>query len=513
MNGAESLVRTLVRAGVDVCFANPGTSEMHFVAALDRVPEMRGVLCLFEGVATGMADGFGRMAERPAATLLHLGTGLANGCANLHNARKAYTPIVNIVGDHTRAHLQYPSAFVSDVAAIARPFSDWVRVAESSLTLSVDAALAVAAARSPPGQIATLIVPADTAWNPAETVAEPVEPSAAVPVDAQTLERIAGILESGRKVGLLLRGPALSLRALKAAARIAAHTGARLLCERLTTRTARGAGRVRLEQIPYRAEEAAEFLRNLDALIAVCSQPPVSTFAYPGKPSWLLSPNTTLAYLAHPHEDGVAALEALANRIGALRDAAPMAAEERPSLPRGALDQFTIGASVARHLPEGAIISDESVSNSAGSYLATRGAAPHDWLTNTGGAIGQGLPAAAGAAVACPDRKVVCLLADGGAMYTLQALWTLARERLDVTVVLFANRSYAILQMELARVGATGEHRARTLLELDRPDPRWTRLAEGMGVEASRAESTEQFDAQFAEAMRTRGPRLIEAVL
>jgi acetolactate synthase-1/2/3 large subunit len=513
MNGAESLVRTLVRSGVDVCFANPGTSEMHFVAALDRVPEMRGVLCLFEGVATGMADGYGRMAERPAATLLHLGTGLANGCANLHNARKGWTPIVNLVGDHTRAHLQYPSAFVCDVAAAAEPFSDWVRVAESALTLSVDAALAVAAARSPPGRIATLIVPADTAWNPAERIAEPIAPLAAARVGAETLERVAGLVSSGRKTALLLRGAALTERALKAAGRIAARTGARLLCERLTTRVPRGAGRIRLEQIPYRAEEAAEFLRGLDALVSVCSQPPVATFAYPGKPSWLLAANTTLAYLAHPHEDGVTALEELAERLRAPRELPAIPADERPAMPRGALDQFTIGASVARHLPEGAIISDESVSNSAGSYLATRGAAPHDFLTNTGGAIGQGLPAAAGAAVACPQRKVLCLLADGGAMYTLQALWTLAREKLDVTVVLFANRSYAILQMELARVGATSEHRARSLLALDQPDPSWTRLAEGMGVEASRSENAEEFDDQLADAMRRRGPRLIEAVL
>src|SRR5579862_84696 len=513
MNGAESLVRTLVRSGVDVCFANPGTSEMHFVAALDRVPEMRGVLCLFEGVATGMADGYGRMADRPAATLLHLGTWLANGCANLHNARIAHTPIVNIVGDHTRAHLQYPSAFVSDVAAIARPFSDWVRVAESASTLAVDAALAVCAARTSPGQIATLIVPADTAWDPAERVAEPLAPPPAAPVGSETLERVTGILKSGRNAGLLLRGAALRQDALNAAGRIAAATGARLLCERLTTRTPRGAGRVRLEQIPYRAEEAAEFLRTLDVLIAVCSPPPVSTFAYPGKPSWLLSPSTTLAYLAYPHEDGAGALEALAERVAAGGKLPTYPTDERPGLPRGVLNQFTIGASVARHLPEGAIISDESVSNSAGSYLATRGAVPHDWLTNTGGAIGQGLPAAAGAAVACPDRKVVCLLADGGAMYTLQTLWTLARENLDVTVVLFANRAYAILQMELARVGATGERRAETLLKLDRPDPSWVSLAEGMGVEASRAETAEQFDAQFAAAIQARGPRLIEAVL
>lgn len=513
MNGAESLVRTLVRAGVDVCFANPGTSEMHFVAALDQAPEMRPVLCLFEGVATGMADGFARMAERPAVTLLHLGTGLANGLANLHNARKATSPIVNIVGDHTLAHAQYPSAFLSDVAAIARPLSDWVRTAESALTLASEAALAVAAAQAPPGRIATLIVPADAAWNEAQGPAMPLPRASAAAVSDATLERVAAVLASGKKTAILLRGQALTESGLCAAGRIAARTGARLLCERLTPRVRRGAGRVRLEQIPYRVEQALEFLARFDALVLVCSQPPVSTFAYPGKPSWLIPEQASLIYLAHLHEDGSGALEALAERLHSPREPAGVAAREMPDPPRGVLDQFAIGRSVARYLPEGAIISDESVTNSAGPYLATETAPRHDYLVNTGGAIGQGLPVAAGAAAAAAGRKVVCLLADGAAMYTLQTLWTLAREHLDVTTVVFANRSYAMLQMELARVGASENRRASSLLQLDGPELSWQRMAEGMGVEGSRAETAEQFDAQFADAMSQRGPRLIEARL
>ncbi|HTT03052.1 MAG TPA: acetolactate synthase large subunit [Steroidobacteraceae bacterium] len=513
MNGAESLVRTLVQSGVSVCFANPGTSEMHFVAALDKAPGMRAVLGLFEGVVTGMADGYGRLAGRPAATLLHLGTGLANGLANLHNARRAATPVVNIVGDHTRAHLQFNSPFISDVAAIARPFSDWVHTAESSLTLAADGARAVTAAQGPPGRIATLVVPADAAWNDAEAPATAPPRAAPRPVPESTIERIATQLGSTRHSALLLRGDAATARGVSAAGRIAARTGARLLSERLTPRLQRGAGRVRIEQIPYRVEDALESLRALELLILVSSSPPVSTFAYPGKPSWYLPAGCSLAQLAQPEEDAEQALEALAARLKSPDMPAGLVRLELPDLPRGALDQFTLGACIARHLPEGAILVDEGVTNSPGTFRATETAAPHDYFSNSGGALGQGLPLAAGAAVGAPERKVVCLQADGGAMYSVQSLWTLAREQLDVTVVIISNRAYAILQMELARVGATMGANARALLDLATPELSWTRLAQGMGVEASRADTAEQFDAQFSDAVRRRGPRLIEAMI
>jgi len=513
MNGAESLVRTLVQSGVSVCFANPGTSEMHFVAALDKASGMRAVLGLFEGVVTGMADGYGRVARRPAVTLLHLGTGLANGLANLHNARRAGTPVVNVVGDHTRAHQQFNSPFISDVAAIARPFSDWVHAAESALTLAAEGARAVMAAQGPPGQIATLVVPADAAWNEAEAPVTAAPRAAPHPVPDATIERVASLLASTRQAALLLRADAASARGASAAGRIAARTGVRLLSERLTPRLQRGAGRVRIEQIPYRVEDALEFLRSLELLVLVSSSPPVSTFAYPGKPSWYLPPGCSLAQLAQPHEDAEQALEALATRLDAPAVPAGVVRLELPDLPRGVLDQFTLGACIARHLPEGAILVDEGVTNSPGTFRATETAAPHDYFSNSGGALGQGLPVAAGAAVAAPQRKVVCLQADGGAMYSVQGLWTLAREQLDATVVLIANRAYAILQMELARVGASMGANARALLDLSSPELSWTRLAQGMGVEASRAETIEQFDAQFSDAMRRRGPRLIEAVI
>ena len=514
MNGAESLVRTLVGAGVEVCFSNPGTSEMHFVAALDSVSGMRPILGLFEGAVTGMADGYGRMAGKPAATLLHLGPGLANGLANLHNARRAATPIVNIVGDHATYHAQYDAPLASDIAGFARPVSGWVHSSTSAATVATDGARAVAASLSPPGQIATLILPADTAWNEAEGSAPALPRPTPSPVSGDAIDRAATVLKSGARTAILIRGAALDEAGLTAAGRVAAVTGARLMCDTFAPRIARGAGRVMVERIPYFAEQIVDFLSSVETLILVGAKPPVSFFAYPGKPSWGLPDNARILHLAYPHEDGVGALQALADTLGAPAQPARLATFAPPDSPSGAFNQFTIGQAIARHLPEGAIISDEGATSSVGTALATATSAPHDLLSLTGGSIGQGLPLATGAAVACPDRKVVCIHGDGGAMYTLQALWTQAREKLDVVTVIFANRSYSILNIELARVGAGNPGpKALSMLDLHNPELNWVKLAGGMGVEASRAETIEEFEAQFEAAIHSRGPRLIEALV
>ncbi len=514
MNGAESLVRTLVTSGVEVCFANPGTSEMHFVAALDRAPGMRAVLALFEGAVTGMADGYGRMAEKPACTLLHLGPGLANGLANLHNARRAATPIVNIVGDHATYHAQYDAPLASDIMGFARPVSAWVHSSPSALTVAADGARAVQAASMPPGQIATLILPADTAWNEAEGTAPALPRPVAATVSDDAVARAAQALKLDKRTTILIRGAALKERGLIAAGRIAAKTGARIACDTFTARLHRGGGRVMLQRIPYFAEQIVEFFQDTEQLIIVGSKPPVSFFAYPGKPSWGLPDGAAIHYLAHAHEDGTQALEALAEALGAPKVPAHVAALKTAESIADKFDQYTIGQVIAKHLPEGAIISDEGATSGAGTALATATAAPHDHLALTGGSIGQGLPVATGAAVAAPDRKVVCVHGDGGAMYTLQALWTQAREKLDVTTVIFANKSYAILNIELARVGAGNPGpKALSMLDLHNPELDWVKLATGMGVEASRAASIKDFESQFAAAMRGRGPRQIEAVL
>ncbi len=514
MNGAESLVLTLVGAGVDTCFSNPGTSEMHFVAALDSIQGIRPILGLFEGAVTGMADGYGRMAGKPACTLLHLGPGLANGLANLHNARRAATPIVNIVGDHATYHAQYDAPLASDIMGFARPVSGWVHSSTSAGTVASDGARAVAAACSPPGQVATLILPADTAWNAAEGAAPPLPRPLPAAVSDGAVDRAAQALRSGKKTAILMRGACLQDAGLTAAGRIAAATGARLLCDTFAPRLVRGAGRVELERIPYFGEMIVEFLAEVEILILVGAKPPVTFFAYPGKPSWCLPEGAQVLHLAHPHEDGLGALEALASDLGAPLTGPAVAGYALPDMPTGRLNQYTAGQVIARHLPEGAILADEGATSSGGAMLATITAAPHDHLPLTGGSIGQGIPLAAGAAVACPHRKVVCLQGDGGAMYTLQALWTQAREKLDVTTVIFANHSYGILNVELARVGARNVGpKALSMLDLHNPELDFVKLAGGLGVEATRAETLEDFDAQFADAMAGKGPRLIEVVL
>ena len=514
MNGAESLLRTLVDSGVEVCFANPGTSEMHFVAALDRVEGMRAMLGLFEGAVTGMADGYGRMAEKPAATLLHLGPGLANGLANLHNARRASTPIVNIVGDHATYHAQYDAPLASDVLGFARPVSGWVQSSASAHTVAADGARAVQAALQYPGQIATLILPADTAWLEAERSAPALPKPTPAIASAEAIEQAAGALRSGRKTMILIRGAALKERGLKAAGRIAAATGARIACDTFAPRCQRGAGRVEVERIPYFAERIVEFMKGTEQLILVGASPPVSFFAYPDKPSWCTPEDCKILYLAHPNEDGTAALEVLADTMKAPKQPLYVGVLGKPDIPNGPLDPLTAGQVIAHYLPNGGIISDEGATAGGGVHRFAATIEPHDHLSLTGGAIGQGIPVATGASVACPDRKVVSLQGDGSAMYTLQALWTQARESLDVTTLIFANRSYAILNIELARVGAgDAGAKAFSMLDLHNPVLDWVKLASGMGVEASRATSVENFAAQFESAMRNRGPRLIEVVV
>ena len=514
MNGAQSLVQTLANCGVEVCFGNPGTSEMHFVASLDSTPEMRAVLCLFEGVATGAADGYGRMAGKPAAVLLHLGPGLANGLANLHNARRAATPIVNVVGDHATYHLQYDAPLTSDIVGFARPVSSWICESKSARTVAADTARAVQAACAAPGGIATLILPADTAWTEASHAAQPLPPIGPSRAPAAAIDKAAELLRNGRRSAMLLRGPALRGAGLEAAGRIAARTGARLLSDTFAPHSELGAGRVPVERLPYFAEQIVDTLGKVEQIILVGSKPPVSFFAYPGKPSWCAPDGCVFAQLAHEHEDGVQALEALDEAIGGPAQAATHIPLLLPDLPRGPLNALAVAQAVAHLTPEHAIIADESATCGFPLAMMMARARPHDHLALTGGSIGLGLPLALGAAIACPDRKVVCPHGDGGAAYTMQALWSMARENQDVTVVIYANRSYAILNIELQRVGAIGAGpKALSMLDLHNPEMNWTKIAEGLGIEASRAETAEDFCAQYASAMKRRGPRLIEAMI
>jgi acetolactate synthase-1/2/3 large subunit len=514
MNGAESLVRTLVGGGVDVCFANPGTSEMHFVAALDRVEDMRCVLGLFEGVVTGAADGYARMSEQPAATLLHLGPGMANGLANMHNANKASTPMVNIVGDHATYHRHYDAPLTTDIEAAARPFSRWVKTSPDARSVATDGAAAIAAARTPPGQIATLILPADTAWNEGSGPA-PVPPATKpASVSPEAVAEAARVLRSGEPALLLLTGRALRAEGLDLAGRIAVKTRARLMAQGSNARTQRGRGRVFVERIPYVVDQAVKVLSGLRHIVLVGAKMPVAFFAYPDKPSVLSPPDCQGHVLARPEEDLIGALAALADELGARSTPAPVVNDPPPAPATGAVTSEALGASLGALLPENAIVVDEAVTTGRGFFAATRAAAPHDWLSNMGGAIGMGLPVATGAAIACPERKVVALEGDGSGMYTLQALWTQAREALDVITLVFANRSYAILRGELANVGAGNPGRkALDMLDLRRPDLDWIGLARAMGVPSARVTTMEEFNRRLAEGIAASGPFLVEVEL
>jgi acetolactate synthase I/II/III large subunit len=513
MIGAEALVRSLVASGVDVVFANPGTSEMHFVATLDAVPEMRGVLALFEGAATGAADGYARMRETPAAVLLHLGPGLGNGLANLHNARRAHAPVVAIVGDHATHHKQYDAPLESDIDTVARSVSTWIRRSVRAEEAGADAAAAVAAAYGPPGRIATLILPADVSWSEGGSASPPAERTPRAMVRVETLEATAAALRSQERTALLLGGTALRERGIQAACRVAQATGAEVLAETFPARAERGGGIPAVQRLAYLAEMAAGQLDGLRHLILVDTKSPVSFFAYPGKPSDLVPDGCEVTMLAGGGDDAVAALESLAVEVGAdphptITDAA------RPQKPSGELSAESIARAIGALLPEGAIVSDEA--NTSGTFLPTftAGAARHDWLSLTGGSIGQGLPVALGAAVACPDRPVLALEADGSALYTLQSLWTMAREQLDVTTVIFSNRRYAILRMELARVGATASGaRALEMLDISPPEIDFVALSRGFGVPATRPESADGFAADLERAFAEPGPHLIEAVV
>ncbi len=514
MNGAQALMKTLADAGVEVCFTNPGTSEMHFVAALDDEPRMRAVLTLFEGVASGAADGYARMAGKPAATLLHLGCGMGNALANLHNARKGKVPILNIVGDHATTHVRYDAQLQSDIETVARNVSTFVRTSASTESLCEDAVQALAASMGPPGQVATLILPADVSWSEGGAPAALPPPVRAPAASDAVIDAVARALQDPGRTAMLLGGRALREPSLTAASRIASKCGARLLAEVFPTRFQRGAGLPPVERLAYLAELASVQLNGLTDLILVDAKPPVSFFAYPGKKSDLAPEGCRVHTLAAFDQDAKGSLARLVRRVNA-EDAKPeMQAPQRPGRPRGKLTAEKVCKAIGALLPENAIIVDEAQTSGVMLPSFTRGAPRHDVLTLTGGAIGMGLPAAVGAAIACPDRPVLALSGDGSAMYTIQALWTMAREKLDVTSVIFNNGAYAILNVELQRVGARGGgEKARSQLDLGSPDLDFVRIGEGLGVPSTRATTAEHFTDALERALRTPGPHLIEAVV
>jgi len=519
---AQALLATLTGAGVEVCFMNPGTSEMQFVHALDSAAAMRGVLTLFEGVATGAADGYARISGRPAAVLLHLGPGLGNGLANLHNARRARSPVVCIVGAHATGHARYDAPLQSDVEALARTVSGWVHTSGTGRELAGDAARAVAATSRDGGQVATLIIPADVSWSSGGPPAPPRPAARSEPAAAAALEAAAALLTVNEPAAMLLGGKALTERGLRAASRIAAATGARLLAETFPAAMECGAGVPAVPRIAYLPEQADQQLAGLSQLILAGARAPVSFFAYPGRPGDLVPGGCSVTELADPGQDAEAALERLAERLAGGPDSRPPPAVPAPAaappsaraLPPGPLTAVSMAAVIAASLPDRAIVVDEAITSGFALPQALAAAARHTLLTLTGGAIGQGLPVATGAAIAAPDRPVLAVEADGSALYTIQALWTQAREQLNVTTVLINNAAYAILRLELARTGAAAAGpRAARMLDLSDPTVKFTQVAAGFGVPGTRVSTAAELDAALRRAYGEPGPHLIEAMI
>jgi acetolactate synthase-1/2/3 large subunit len=503
--------------GLDLCLANPGTTEMDLVRALEGAHGIRTVLGLFEGVCSGAADGYARMRGAPALTLLHTGPGLANALANLHNARRAFSPVVNLVGDHPTWHVGHDAPLTSDIEALARPMSKWVRTARSAGTLADDLADAVAAARTPPCGVATLVIPADCAWDACPPRApRAAKVFAAARIDDRAVAAAAKALGQGATAALLLGGAALTHEGLAIAGKLAGATGCALLGDAFLARLERGHGLPPVGRLPYFPEQCAESLRAISHLVLCGARAPVSFFGYRGGKSVPLPDTLEVTGLAGAGDDVLAALAALADRLGA-GAALPPAVAAPPATPRapsGALTPATLGAVVAALQPEGAIVVDEAATSGLPYWLHAASAPPHTYLGLTGGAIGQGLPCATGAALACPERPVLSLQADGSAMYTLQALWTQARHGLDVTTIVCANRAYQILRVEHGRMfGPPLGPRAEELTSLAGPEIRWVKLAKGLGVPAARVETADALASKLERALAEPGPHLIEAVL
>ena len=515
MNSADALLKTLIKNGLEVVFANPGTSEMHLVAAIDHHPEVRPVLGLFEGVVTGAADGYARMSGKAAANLLHLGPGLGNGFANIHNAKKARTPMLNIVGDHATYHLKYNAPLTSDLDGLANASSDWVGRSSSPDDLSFVGAEAWQAAHKFPGQIATMLVPADCAWGETDNVGKKLDIQGPDSIDDALIDEAFKALSADKNTMLFLGGEFLDEESVTLAGKIATASGCRLATDTFVKRHRRGAGLTKVEPIPYFSELAEEFLTGVESMVFIGTRPPVSFFAYPGKKSFLSPEECKLIELASPFQDGKYALHALSDMLkGNSIDQHLIPNNDAQAPTTGELDPTTLGPLFASLLPEDVVVCDEAATSGFFVTPHAWSAKPLDWLALTGGSIGQGLPLATGAAIGAPDRPVVCLHGDGGAMYTIQSLWTQAREGLNVTNLIFSNKAYAILQVELERVGAleTGD-RATSMLSLDNPEINWVSLANSLGVPAKRTLTVEEFHKAFSDGISSEGPSLIEIIV
>lgn len=512
MTAATKLGQALVQSGVTTVFANPGTTELHLVEGFAATPGLRQILTLFEGVASGAADGFARMTGTPAAALLHLGPGFANAMANLHNARRANSPVVALVGDHALNHRKWDTPLQSDIAGMARTVSVAVQDCTEPSRLAHDGAAAIARAIEARG-VSTLIIPSDVAWSGAEPESALPTPRAARTDEFELANAVTALSSAGAKA-LIVGGGRLTREGLATARAIASATGAQLLAETFLPAMARGGGDPGPEVIPYFSEMATARLAAFDSLVLVGAKRPVGFFSYPGRPADCVPPGARLCAVQLGSEGLDGALFELAGALGIRVEPSLHGVSGSPLPGDGPLTAAAVGLALAALMPENAIISDEANTTGPELFGHTANARLHDWLRLTGGAIGQGLPLATGAAVACPERRVIALQSDGSALYTFQALWTQAREHLNVTTLLLNNRSYAILQYEMMRMqlGAQAEQTG-ALFELVRPEIDFVALAQGMGVRARRVETVNQLLAALEEGLSNSGPCLIDVIL
>jgi len=480
---------------------------------MDEVPGMRGVLCLFEGVCTGAADGYARMAGKPALTLVHLGPGFANGVANLHNARRARTPLVNIIGDHASWHLDADAPLNMDIKSLAGTVSGWQRKIGGPDAAGQDMADAIAASMK--GQIATLVFPDD--YQRAPAVSGPVESPRHLyaDVDVEGIEAAAGLLSSGKRVALLLGGRTLLAEGLAQVERIQAVCGCDLLHESFAGRVERGAGLPIVPRVPYLPQDALAALGVYEAFVSVDARRPVAFFGWPGHPSYFVNDNQEFISIGGNNQDAVTVLEALADELGAPASVPSTNGRiKRPPVASGPLTTESVGATLAALQPENVIIVNEGLTAGLACQKYAGSVPPHTQLGITGGAIGQGIPTAVGAAVACPDRPVIGFQADGSGMYTLQGLWTQAREGLNVTTLLCANRRYKILQGEVARSGIKDPGpMTRSLTDLSNPAIGWASIAQGMGVPSVTVERAEDLAKAMERGFVEPGPFFIEMLM
>jgi acetolactate synthase-1/2/3 large subunit len=507
--GADLLVATAGANGIDHCFANPGTTELHLVQALDRSPQMRSVLCAFEGVCSGAADAYARITGRPALGLYHLGPGFANALANVHNARRHHTPMVNVIGDQASWHLEADAPLTSDIAAL----SQWTgRLIELDTPDAAGAAMAdaIRGALAGPQRISNLVVPADCAWGSTSgtpVVAEPIVPR--VPNADEVAASAAALTRPGG--ALILDGAALTARSLRLADAIRNATGC-LITSGRPARQEIGTDVPLIDQLPYFPQPLQQALAGVTAAVLTGFGEPVTFFGYPDTPSYPLPDAAERLALHGPDDDLDAVLAAVAAELGVEAIAGSgRTADPLPPVDAGPLSPRNLGQAFAAAIPDGAIVVSEAISSGGGYRALAPSAAPHTLLAVTGGAIGGGLPAAVGAAVAAPGRPVLALQADGSALYTIQSLWTMAREQLDVTVVICANRSYQILDVELAAAGI--ELSDTALTSLDSPPVDFASLAAGFGVPGVSVSTGEELARALSRAAAEPGPHLIEAVL